>query len=246
MTTADSPHRDDRRTAAATEALVSATRHRLGMGRLLPLGGPSDGAWISERAAAGVLRRTAARPGVVIGKLRLGLADPDAVAEPVVPRPPSALPPGPLRIEASLAATDAEPLPAAAAALRSALLSAAAARLGLVVSEVDLRVTELLDAAPGQPTGETAAEGASADAVRGDEPDGPAGIAAAAVPGVVSLTRMLGSGVHVAADHVRVEVAASGDRRTLDVALAVREAVTAAVAGHPPVAVLVTAVVDDA
>ncbi|MGX1121441.1 hypothetical protein RKD37_006804 [Streptomyces ambofaciens] len=36
-------------------------RERLGLGRLLPLGGPEDGAWIAERAAREVL--LAAAPG---------------------------------------------------------------------------------------------------------------------------------------------------------------------------------------
>ncbi|WP_327423783.1 hypothetical protein OG612_10360 [Streptomyces sp. NBC_01527] len=232
MTTADSPHRVDGWTAAV--------RQRLGLGRLLPLGGPADGAWISERAAVAVLRRTAyaAGPGPVLGEVRIAVADPDSAPDPALPAPPSGLPPGPLRIEATMSATADRPLPGAAAALRSALLTAAAQRLGLVVGEVDLRVTELLDEAPEQPAPESSA-------VRGAEPEGVAGTAAAAVPGVAALTRVLGSAVHTAPDHVRVELATSGDHRALDVALAVRTAVSEAVHGHPPVTVLVTAVVED-
>ncbi|MFB7308998.1 hypothetical protein [Streptomyces sp. NPDC056192] len=231
MTTADSPHRADGWTAAV--------RQRLGLGRLLPLGGPADGAWISERAAVAVLRRTADTPGPgpVLGEVRIAVADPDSAPEPVLPSPPSALPPGPLRIEATMSATADRPLPTAAAALRSALLAAAAQRLGLVVGEVDLRVTELLDAAPERSAPESSA-------VRGAEPEGVAGTAAAGVPGVATLTRVLGSAVHTAPDHVRVELATSGDHRALDVALAVRTAVSEAVHGHPPVTVLVTAVVE--
>ena len=232
MTTADSPHRADGWTAAV--------RQRLGLGRLLPLGGPADGAWISERAAVAVLRRSAGTPGPgpVLGEVRIAVADPDSAPDPALPAPPSALPPGPLRIEATMSATADRPLPTAAAALRSALLTAAAQRLGLVVGEVDLRVTELLDKAPEQPAPESSA-------VRGAEPEGVAGTAAAAVPGVAALTRVLGSAVHTAPDHVRVELATSGDHRALDVALAVRTAVSEAVHGHPPVTVLVTAVVEE-
>ncbi|MFE9965718.1 hypothetical protein [Streptomyces sp. NPDC005525] len=232
MTTADSPHRADGWTAAV--------RQRLGLGRLLPLGGPADGAWISERAAVAVLRRTADTPGPgpVLGEVRIAVADPDSAPEPALPSPPSALPPGPLRIEATMSATADRPLPTAAAALRSALLTAAAQRLGLVVGEVDLRVTELLDTVPERPAPESSA-------VRGAEPEGVAGTAAAGVPGVATLTRVLGSAVHTAPDHVRVELATSGDHRALDVALAVRTAVSKAVHGHPPVAVLVTAVVEE-
>ncbi|WP_030974521.1 MULTISPECIES: hypothetical protein [unclassified Streptomyces] len=231
MTTADSPHRADGWTAAV--------RQRLGLGRLLPLGGPADGAWISERAAVAVLRRTADTPGPgpVLGEVRIAVADPDSAPEPALPSPPSALPPGPLRIEATMSATADRPLPTAAAALRSALLTAAAQRLGLVVGEVDLRVTELLDTAPERSAPESSA-------VRGAEPEGLAGTAAAGVPGVATLTRVLGSAVHTAPDHVRVELATSGDHRALDVALAVRTAVSEAVHGHPPVTVLVTAVVE--
>lgn len=232
MTTADSPHRADGWTAAV--------RQRLGLGRLLPLGGPADGAWISERAAVAVLRRVTGSPGPgpVLGDVRIAVADPDAAPRPALPAPPSALPPGPLRIEATMSATAEQPLPAAAAALRSALLTAAAERLGLVVGEVDLRVTELLDAAPERPAPEPAA-------VRAVEPDGTAGTTAAGVPGVAALTRVLGSAVHTAPDHVRVELATTADHRALDVARAVRAAVADAVDGHPPVTVLVTAVVED-
>lgn len=234
MTTADSPQRVDGWTAAV--------RQRLGLGRLLPLGGPEDGTWIAERAAAEVLRSAVGVPGAALGELRIGPADPAAdpgreQAGAAVPAPPSAYPAGPLRIEAEFSATMDRPLPATAEALRSALLDTARRRLGMVVTEVDLRVTGLLDAVP-----EAAA--APAAEIRTAEPEGAAGAAAAAVPGVVALTRVLGSAVHTGADHVRVEVATAGDRRALDVARAVRTAVTAAVESHPPVSVLVTAVVE--
>src|SRR6478735_9120963 len=89
MTTADSPHRADGWTAAV--------RQRLGLGRLLPLGGPADGAWIAERAAVAVLRRAVTGPGPVLGELRISLADPDGAPEAEVEPPPSALRPGPPR-----------------------------------------------------------------------------------------------------------------------------------------------------
>ncbi|MGW5566774.1 nucleopolyhedrovirus P10 family protein [Streptomyces tendae] len=129
-----------------------AVREQLGLGRLLPLGGPEDGAWIAERAAREVLL-AAARDvaGVRPGDLRIGPADPDGVREPAVPPPPGALPPGPLRVTAGFAAVveptaaAAEPLPVTAARLRAVLTQAATGRLGLVVADVDLRVTGLLD-----------------------------------------------------------------------------------------------------
>ncbi|MEU8701116.1 hypothetical protein AB0C61_26375 [Streptomyces sp. NPDC048680] len=229
MTTADSPNRADGWTAAV--------RQRLGLGRLLPLGGPADGAWISERAAVAVLRRAVRGPGAgpVLGELRIAVADPGTAPDPQVPSPPSALPPGPLRIEATMAATADQPLPVAAAALRSALLAAASRRLGLVVTEVDLQVTELLDTPPEPDEPEPGG-------VRAAQPEDAAGRAAAGVAGVATLTRVLGAAVHTGPDHVRVELATDGGHRALDVARAVRAAVTEAVDGHPPVAVLVTAV----
>ncbi len=260
MTTARGPRRADGWTAGV--------RERLGLGRLLPLGGPADGVWIAETAAASVLR-AAARPGAVLGELRIGLADEAAPGEALVegdpvaggaragggpagagvsaapggpawpPAPPSALPPGPLRIDAEFAAAPDRPLPDTAAALRAALLTAAAARLGLEIAEVDLTVTALLeDGAPDQVT-----ETPAAPTARGAEPEGPMAKAAAGAPGVVSLTRVLGSPVHTARDHVRVEVATAGDRRALDVARSVRTAVAAATEERLPVSVLVTDVV---
>ncbi|WP_327269927.1 hypothetical protein OG233_24900 [Streptomyces sp. NBC_01218] len=250
MTTADGPGR--------ANGWAAAVRERLGLGRLLPLGGPADGAWIAERAAASVLRDSAG-PGTVLGRLRIGAAtagaDPGPPAREDVgadegreradgrpPAPPSALPAGPLRIEAEFAAAADRPLPTSAALLREALLEAASRRLGLDVAEVDLRVTGLLDGGRVPGTGEGAA-GAPRPEVRAERDDGAVGLAAAAVPGVVSLTRVLGAPVTTSDDHVRVEVATAGGHRALDVARAVRTAVTGALEDGPPVSVLVTAVV---
>ncbi|MGW8986095.1 hypothetical protein ACWGQ9_26000 [Streptomyces parvus] len=266
MTTERGPRRADGWTAGV--------RERLGLGRLLPLGDPADGVWIAETAAASVLRGAAARPGAVLGELRIGLAveavpGEDAVAVGAVtgagagggpggpqapadrggavdrgsavapPAPPSALPTGPLRIEAEFSAVPDRPLPDTAAALRAALLTAAAARLGLEITEVDLTVTALLeDGASDQVTASPAAPTA-----RAAEPQDPVATAAAGTPGVVSLTRVLGSPVHTARDHVRVEVATAGDHRALDVARSVRTAVAAVTEERLPVSVLVTDVV---
>ncbi|MBM7054342.1 hypothetical protein [Streptomyces durocortorensis] len=252
MTTARGPQRVDGWTAAV--------RQRLGLGRLLPLGGPADGSWIAERAAASVLREAAARPGTVLGRLRIGpveeategaragggpaagpaRANAAGPAGPVPPpAPPSALPPGPLRIEAEFSAAPDRPLPDTAAALRAALLTAAATRLGLEVTEVDLTVTTLLeDGAPDQVTAQPPPAAPVA------APEGPVATAAAGVPGVVSLTRVLGSPVHTARDHVRVELATAGDHRALDVARSVRTAAAAAAEERLPVSVLVTDVAE--
>ncbi|MEU8949820.1 nucleopolyhedrovirus P10 family protein [Streptomyces sp. NPDC048489] len=150
-----------------------AVARQLGLGRLLPLGHRGDGAWITEEAARTVLRRAAdAVPGVRVGALRVSLADPARTCDPAVPPPPGALPPGPLRVTGEFAASadpsapGGEPLPAVAARLRSALGTAATERLGLMVTEVDLRVTALLDTGtpapvtgPGPSTGSAPADG---------------------------------------------------------------------------------------
>ncbi|MGW6274218.1 nucleopolyhedrovirus P10 family protein [Streptomyces sp. NPDC055060] len=239
---------------------TDAVRRQLGLGRVLPLGGPGDGAWLTEACADEVLRQAVEQvSGVRLGGLRVALADPSKEYVPAAPAPPSALPPGPLRITAEFAAGPAEPLPAAAARLRAALFAAAGERLGLVVAEVDLSVTTLLEAgqAPvGVPadTDEAARDGERATPGSGDE----ARVASAAldVPGVRRLTGALGGfgrAVHLEesrpADaslprrHARVELAADRELRALDVALAVRTAVGAALADHPSVSVLVTGVV---
>ncbi|MEB8338967.1 nucleopolyhedrovirus P10 family protein [Streptomyces endophyticus] len=235
---------------------TQAVRTQLGLGRLLPLGGPQDGAWLTEPAAAQALRRAAqGMRGVRLGALRLGLADPDTVAEPAVPAPPSALPPGPLRLTADCAATADEPLPVAAERLREALAEAAE-WVGLVVTEVDLQVTALLDEAD---------QVADAEPGSTDEPDpaapkptapsgdaGRAAEAALAVPGVSRLTGALGGlgrAIHIEEQpgeatlprrHVRVELAVAADTRAIEVAGAVRTAVAKALPNNPTVAVLIT------
>ncbi|CAL9412301.1 nucleopolyhedrovirus P10 family protein [Streptomyces sp. enrichment culture] len=225
-----------------------AVREQLGLGRLLPLGGPEDGAWIAERAARKVLL-TAARAvaGVRPGDLRIGLADPDGTPEPAVPPPPGALLPGPLRVTAGFAAVveptaaAAEPLPTTAARLRAALTEAAAGRLGLRAADVDLRVTGLLDetaatmpdAGPGpgpaatsdradSGTGtedDTAADGQDEGEDEGDGDEGRVVRAASAVPGVARLTGVLGRPVHLTEPPAREGAL---PRRHVRVELAVR------------------------
>lgn len=237
---------------------TEAVRRQLGLGRVLPLGGPGDGSWLTEACADGVLRHAAEQVnGVRLGALRVALADPSTAYAPSVPPPPSALPPGPLRITAEFAAEPSEPLPAAAARLRAALFAAADERLGLAVEEVDLSVTTLLDAgqAPVDVPKDTETPPDGAQAAPGSGDEARAASAALEVPGVRRLTGALGGfgrAVHLddapAADtalprrHARVELATDREHRALDVALAVRAAVGDALTDHPSVAVLVTAV----
>ncbi|MFD7668933.1 hypothetical protein [Streptomyces sp. NPDC059788] len=241
----------------AGDQLVTSVRRQLGLGRLLPLGGPGDGAWIAERAAVGVLREAVgALPGLRVGTVRLTLADADAAPAPAVKAPPSALPPGPLRIEADFAATAGRPVPASAGILREALLKCAAERVGLEVSAVDLRVTDLLgedenEAGSGGGPGAGSAGGAGVRQSGGGaggataQDAGPLETAVLRVPGVVRLVPALGAlsrPVREEDGHVLVQLAVAPDRRTLDVTRAVRGAVEAAATGdRPTVAVLVAA-----
>ncbi|MFF5186088.1 nucleopolyhedrovirus P10 family protein [Streptomyces sp. NPDC000345] len=231
---------------------TSAVRHQLGLGRLLPLGGPRDGAWIAEGAAERVLREALrGLPGVRLGVLRIAPADPAGASEPVVPPPPSGLPPAPLRVTADFAAAVSEPLPSAAARVRGVLAAAAEGRLGLVVAEVDLRVTDLLGAEVPEP---------EAVGPRDAHPAGPAltgeealaAEAALSVPGVTGMTGVLGRAVRLEKvqgaaaalphRHARVEIVVRADHRALDVAREVRAVVGEALPDHPTVAVLVTEV----
>ncbi|MEU6147298.1 nucleopolyhedrovirus P10 family protein [Streptomyces sp. NPDC047081] len=233
----------------AEQWTYAAVRHRLGLGRLLPLGGAHDGAWITEEAAETVLRRACEElRGPRLDALRISLADPEDAHDPVVPPPPSALPPGPLRIAAEFAATAAEPLPETAAVLR-ATLAAAAEELGLTVTEIDLRATALLDEEP-EPVPVRPPEPPRA-AEPGDEDERRAASAALMVPGVAQLTRGLGRAVQIEERqeegalphrHARVEVAVEADHRAVEVARRVRTAVAEALPGQPTVAVLVTSV----
>ncbi|PNG96442.1 nucleopolyhedrovirus P10 family protein [Streptomyces malaysiensis] len=242
-----------------TDRLAQTVREQLRLGRLLPLGEREDGSWITERAAAEVLGRAAAEvPDAHLESLRIAPADPDAVEGPAVPPPPSALPPGPLRIAVECGATLAEPLPVTADRLRDVLLDAAADRLGLLVEAVDIRVTEVLEELPAlrhhqppppprpRPQPPTPAAGSPAP----DSTAAAVGRAIASVPGVARLAPVLGSprAVRIEGAHIRVELAVAAGHRAVDVARALRTAVARsapvpAPGDQPPtVAVLVTAV----
>jgi hypothetical protein len=235
---------------------TQAVRHQLGLGRLLPLGGARDGAWIFEEAAGAVLRRAAEDVrGVRLDTLRIELADPssDVHTTPAVPPPPSALPPGALRVTADFEATATEPLPTTAARLRTALAAAATERLGLTVTEVDLRVTALLDEDP-EPSPVRRPDPPRATEPR-DADEEHVATAALSVPGVLRLTGTpggLGRAVHIEEHrdgtalphrHVRLELAVSAVRRAVEVAREVRAKVGTALKDHPTVAVLVTSVI---
>ncbi|MDP9610877.1 nucleopolyhedrovirus P10 family protein [Streptomyces demainii] len=242
-----------------TDRLAQTVREQLRLGRLLPLGGREDGSWITERAASEVLGRAAAEVADVrLTTLRIAPADPGTAESPAVPPPPSALPPGPLRIAAECGATPAEPFPATADRLREVLLGAAADRLGLLVEAVDVRVTEVLEApaepprpapphhgpqpppAPPQPQPQPSPPTSPRpprSAAEGHDPATTAAASAAvSVPGVARLAPVLGSprAVRIEGAHIRIELAVAAHHRALDVARAVRTAVAQSAPPPPP------------
>ncbi|MEH6375006.1 nucleopolyhedrovirus P10 family protein [Streptomyces sp. KLMMK] len=213
----------------AADQWAQTVRRQLALGRLLPLGGAADGAWITESAAVGVLRRAAhaALPAVHLNAVRIALTK--AASPPAVPPPPSGLPPGPLRIEADCATTADVPFPETAARLRAVLGRAAAERIGLRVEAIDLRLTELLDDKPPRDGRDD-----TAAAPRPPQPPPPAGEdplarAALSVRGVSRATLRSRGG-----DHVQADVAVTAERRALDVARDVRAAVARASAQVVP------------
>ncbi|MEU2605961.1 hypothetical protein [Streptomyces albus] len=233
------------------ERLTHMVRRQLGLGRLLPLGRAADGAWIAEEAAVGVLCRAAG--GARLSGVRIGPAGP-ATDGPAVPPPPSALPPGPLRLTADLAVYADPAVPAAVDAVRGALLDCADRELGLPLTAADLRVTELLDApaAPkaggrGGPSAGSGTGGSGTEAGGRDEA-GRVARAVLAVDGVARLAPVVGPALsRVAAGpaasavqvtgasgerrHVLVEVALSPGVRALDAARAARSAAHDVLAG---------------
>lgn len=221
-----------------------AVRNRLGLGRLLPLGTAADAAWLTEEAAVAALRAAAARvPDVALGRVRLSLAAPEAAAVSPVPSPPSALPPGDLRIEAGFRAGTTRPLPLVASQLREVLWTVASQQLDLLVQETDLQVTGLFEPAA-EPLPEDRQESSGSTTPPGGpavHPEDPVARAASTAPGVAHLTATLGSAVHLATDHLRVEVAIAPGHRPLTVVGAVRQAVLGARGDDGrPVVVLVT------
>lgn len=225
----------------AGDGFAEAVRRQLRLGALLPLGAEDEGAWLAEKAATGVLRAAVGRavPGVRLDAVRISPADPERQAagrrteasggepsgqpdgepgRPTVPAPPTALPPGPLLLEADFAAPAHRPLPAVARELRAALLDTAANRLGLHVTTADLRATDLVDASGPESADSTYERNARAHARTADtedaggnggteedetaRPPAPAdcprgsatGEAVIAVPGVTRLAALLGRG----------------------------------------------------
>lgn len=172
--------------------------------------------------------------GLRIGPAGEAFAAPDAAGA-VVP-PPSGLPPGPLRIEASVAVRADRPLTDSADEVRAVLTAAAGERLGLDVAAIDVEVTALLpDPTPGAadpPAPPALPPGTAPDS----EPGASVAAAVLAVPGVLSLSGALGGpsrAVEVTDDVIRVQLTIAPDHRALDVARAVSAAIARATSPEP-------------
>lgn len=234
---------------------TQAVRDQVAFGGLLPLGDGTAGAWLAESAAVFALRHAGdLAPGVRLERIMLipTRTDDSGGPQTMFPAPPTALPPGPLRLSASFAACVTHPLPETAATLRVVLLSTARDRLGLAVARADLRVTDLLDEEPraGQaPTG----QGRPLDVDESRVPEGiarHAATAARSVDGIAGLSGAFGGhGRPVrlgearedgSPAHVRVEVVATDVRPLPDTVRAVRSAVTSVLEPGTTVTVLVT------
>ncbi|BFO20397.1 hypothetical protein SHKM778_67850 [Streptomyces sp. KM77-8] len=199
-------------------------REQVGLGRIVPLGGARDGAWIAERAVGVVLRRAVSRevPGVRVDGVRVGLVDAEGWGNGRSCRrrwgrwgwgrcgwTSSSRRPG---------ATVAGDFGGAAGVLGEA----AAEGVGLRVVEVDLRVTELLDAEPVPERGAEpeAREAAGEPVGSGDSEVGRVGAAVLGVSGVSRLTGVWGRAVHMT-EEAREGGAAALPRRHVRVDLAV-------------------------
>ncbi|MFF7675825.1 hypothetical protein [Actinacidiphila glaucinigra] len=232
------------------DRLARAVRRQLGLGRVLPLGGPGDTVWVTERAAAGVLRAAAgAVPGIRLGALRIGTADGPGGADG---------PDGPDGSDGS-GGSDGEPGDAGGEPGDAGGLLPESAPSGALPRR-PLRVEAGFEATPERPLPDSAGRlrdalwraatedmGLETEAVdltvtglleEGarvalpnepvDPPEGgrtttTAGRAAAAVPGVAGLTSRLGGQRHPS----QVQIAVAAGHRALDVGRAVAMAVTA-------------------
>ncbi len=190
------------------DRLTRTVREQVALGRLLPLGGPDDAVWITERAVVRALRRAcAALPGVRLGDVGVGLGEGDVEGTGPRGRCPRRRRWGPCRTcRCGSRRTSRRRRTSRCRSWPTGCGTRWGPRpdgLGLVVEGVDLHVTGLLEA-------DAPATFAVEDELADGEPDlGPAivqgtaeavGAAARAVPGVLRLTRRLaglGGGVRI-------------------------------------------------
>ncbi|WP_338692655.1 Asp23/Gls24 family envelope stress response protein [Streptomyces sp. Q6] len=115
-----------------TRRVMDLVRLELRPGRPLPLGEPAEGLWIMEAVAARSIRAAAETvPGVRAGSCRLPASDGD----------------GTVRAHLEIHAPARVPLPDVAALVRERVREAADRELGLALTVVDIRVTDIVPAA---------------------------------------------------------------------------------------------------
>lgn len=119
---------------ALADRVIGIVRSEVRLGRMLPLDDPALDLRIAENAAAKVLRRAADTvPGASAASCRLT---------------PTGEGTG-VHVAMTLAAALDHPLPAKAEQVRRTVIDAAGQALGLAVTDVDLRVVDVLPSQPG-------------------------------------------------------------------------------------------------
>ena len=116
-----------------TRRIMDVVRLELRPGRPLPLGEPAEDLWIMEAVAARALRVAAESvPGVRAGSCRLSASRDDGADD------------GTVEVRLDIHAPADAPLPDLAARVRERVWEAADRELGMVVTAVDIRVTDLV------------------------------------------------------------------------------------------------------
>ncbi|MFD5625412.1 MULTISPECIES: Asp23/Gls24 family envelope stress response protein [unclassified Streptomyces] len=123
--------------ASVTRRVMDVVRLELRPGRPLPLGEPAEDLWIMEAVAARTLRAAAETvPGVRAGSCRL--------VPPATDDSPTES--GPVEVRLDIHAPADVSLPDLAEQVRGRVRAAADSELGLVVTAVDIRITDLVGA----------------------------------------------------------------------------------------------------
>ncbi|MFI6339622.1 Asp23/Gls24 family envelope stress response protein [Streptomyces sp. NPDC050535] len=136
---------------SVTRRVMDVVRLELRPGRPLPLGEPAEDLWIMEAVAARTLRAAAETvPGVRAGSCRL--VSPSASLSPSASD--DALT-GPVEVRLDIHAPADASLPDLAEQVRGRVRGAADTELGMDVTAVDIRITDLVDTPAGGQEGST-------------------------------------------------------------------------------------------
>ncbi|MGF1426136.1 hypothetical protein [Kitasatospora sp. LaBMicrA B282] len=131
------------------DRIMETVRTELRPGPLLPLGRPEDDDWITESAAARVLRHAAETlPGILAGRCHLRPADGTGER----PLPGTRLPRRPLALHLDIAITTDWTTQDAARAVRRRVARAGTDELGVTIERIDVTVADVI-APTGEPNG---------------------------------------------------------------------------------------------